>query len=284
MVHDRWRIEILWWQEFCGKGSAVFTQFIWLIQFKQVRVFSLDSSWSADWNRGQATFPRFSWFQLYSLGFSVELGLWTKELMWEKDMRTPHLLATVRCFILQIFRFEGFETSSLQITAVTGFSFALLEACPVLRHLKGASNALSHSRHSRLVCFRSCLSRCATRWASFGSSISWSHACASCQRWVRQIEGPERVYSGKWLTKLTKMRVICMMYHDVFDPRRSMWHFCIYFKVCISDQRSTCATLVTTITTRIPFREKILWTGISLFVFLVCCQIPILGIWFYQAE
>ena len=28
---------------------------------------------------------------------------------------------------------------------------------------------------------------------------------------------------------------------------------------------------------RIPFREKILWTGISLFVFLVCCQIPILG-------
>ena len=25
---------------------------------------------------------------------------------------------------------------------------------------------------------------------------------------------------------------------------------------------------------RIPFREKILWTGISLFVFLVCCQIP----------
>ncbi|CAJ1340291.1 unnamed protein product [Effrenium voratum] len=29
---------------------------------------------------------------------------------------------------------------------------------------------------------------------------------------------------------------------------------------------------------RIPFREKILWTGISLFVFLVCCQIPLYGI------
>merc|ERR1711939_512156 len=29
---------------------------------------------------------------------------------------------------------------------------------------------------------------------------------------------------------------------------------------------------------RIPFREKILWTSISLFVFLVCCQIPLYGI------
>eukprot|EP00747_Dinoflagellata_sp_TGD_P145933 gnl/TRDRNA2_/TRDRNA2_176631_c0_seq9.p1 gnl/TRDRNA2_/TRDRNA2_176631_c0~~gnl/TRDRNA2_/TRDRNA2_176631_c0_seq9.p1 ORF type:complete len:475 (+),score=117.54 gnl/TRDRNA2_/TRDRNA2_176631_c0_seq9:126-1550(+) len=29
---------------------------------------------------------------------------------------------------------------------------------------------------------------------------------------------------------------------------------------------------------RIPFKEKILWTSISLFVFLVCCQIPLYGI------
>jgi len=29
---------------------------------------------------------------------------------------------------------------------------------------------------------------------------------------------------------------------------------------------------------RIPFREKVLWTAISLFVFLVCCQIPLYGI------
>merc|ERR1712226_1586698 len=29
---------------------------------------------------------------------------------------------------------------------------------------------------------------------------------------------------------------------------------------------------------RVPFREKILWTSISLFVFLVCCQIPLYGI------
>jgi protein transport protein SEC61 subunit alpha len=29
---------------------------------------------------------------------------------------------------------------------------------------------------------------------------------------------------------------------------------------------------------RIPFREKALWTSISLFVFLVCCQIPLYGI------
>merc|ERR1719235_2008067 len=29
---------------------------------------------------------------------------------------------------------------------------------------------------------------------------------------------------------------------------------------------------------RIPFKEKILWTAISLFVFLVCCQIPLYGI------
>mmetsp|Transcript_67209 Transcript_67209/g.111296 ORF Transcript_67209/g.111296 Transcript_67209/m.111296 type:complete len:476 (-) Transcript_67209:16-1443(-) len=29
---------------------------------------------------------------------------------------------------------------------------------------------------------------------------------------------------------------------------------------------------------RVPFREKICWTAISLFVFLVCCQIPVYGI------
>jgi len=29
---------------------------------------------------------------------------------------------------------------------------------------------------------------------------------------------------------------------------------------------------------RIPFREKVLWTAISLFVFLVCCQVPLYGI------
>jgi protein transport protein SEC61 subunit alpha len=29
---------------------------------------------------------------------------------------------------------------------------------------------------------------------------------------------------------------------------------------------------------KIPFREKILWTGITLFIFLVCCQIPLYGI------
>jgi len=29
---------------------------------------------------------------------------------------------------------------------------------------------------------------------------------------------------------------------------------------------------------RIPFKEKVLWTAISLFIFLVCCQIPLYGI------
>eukprot|EP01066_Platyproteum_vivax_P012966 Platyproteum_vivax@DN5902_c0_g1_i1.p2 len=29
---------------------------------------------------------------------------------------------------------------------------------------------------------------------------------------------------------------------------------------------------------KIPFKEKILWTSISLFVFLICCQIPLYGI------
>merc|ERR1719221_833036 len=29
---------------------------------------------------------------------------------------------------------------------------------------------------------------------------------------------------------------------------------------------------------KIPFKEKLLWTSISLFVFLVCCQIPLYGI------
>merc|ERR1712070_150432 len=28
----------------------------------------------------------------------------------------------------------------------------------------------------------------------------------------------------------------------------------------------------------VAFREKVLWTAISLFVFLVCCQIPLYGI------
>lgn len=34
---------------------------------------------------------------------------------------------------------------------------------------------------------------------------------------------------------------------------------------------------VTTPDRKVPFREKILWTAISLFVFLVCCQIPLYG-------
>ncbi|KAK1738928.1 hypothetical protein QTG54_010244 [Skeletonema marinoi] len=29
---------------------------------------------------------------------------------------------------------------------------------------------------------------------------------------------------------------------------------------------------------KIPFREKVLWTTITLFIFLVCCQIPIYGV------
>lgn len=29
---------------------------------------------------------------------------------------------------------------------------------------------------------------------------------------------------------------------------------------------------------KVPFREKVLWTGITLFIFLVCCQIPLFGI------
>merc|ERR550514_2677956 len=28
----------------------------------------------------------------------------------------------------------------------------------------------------------------------------------------------------------------------------------------------------------VPFREKVLWTVITLFIFLVCCQIPLYGI------
>ena len=31
-------------------------------------------------------------------------------------------------------------------------------------------------------------------------------------------------------------------------------------------------------TLQIPFREKVLWTSITLFIFLVCCQIPLYGI------
>lgn len=31
-------------------------------------------------------------------------------------------------------------------------------------------------------------------------------------------------------------------------------------------------------TTRVPFREKVLWTVVTLFIFLVCCQIPLYGI------
>jgi protein transport protein SEC61 subunit alpha len=29
---------------------------------------------------------------------------------------------------------------------------------------------------------------------------------------------------------------------------------------------------------KIPFREKVMWTIITLFLFLVCCQIPLYGI------
>lgn len=29
---------------------------------------------------------------------------------------------------------------------------------------------------------------------------------------------------------------------------------------------------------KVPFKEKVLWTAITLFVYLVCCQIPLYGI------
>ena len=31
-------------------------------------------------------------------------------------------------------------------------------------------------------------------------------------------------------------------------------------------------------TLQLPFREKMLWTGITLLIFLICCQIPLYGI------
>lgn len=31
-------------------------------------------------------------------------------------------------------------------------------------------------------------------------------------------------------------------------------------------------------TTKIPFKEKAMWTLVTLFIFLVCCQIPLYGI------
>lgn len=35
---------------------------------------------------------------------------------------------------------------------------------------------------------------------------------------------------------------------------------------------------VSNATRRVPFREKVLWTVITLLIFLVCCQIPLYGI------
>jgi protein transport protein SEC61 subunit alpha len=29
---------------------------------------------------------------------------------------------------------------------------------------------------------------------------------------------------------------------------------------------------------KIPFKEKVMWTAVTLFIFLVCCQIPLYGI------
>jgi len=29
---------------------------------------------------------------------------------------------------------------------------------------------------------------------------------------------------------------------------------------------------------KVPFREKVMWTAVTLFIFLVCCQIPLYGI------
>lgn len=41
-------------------------------------------------------------------------------------------------------------------------------------------------------------------------------------------------------------------------------------------QRFTCLTPPPP--PQIPFREKALWTIVTLFIFLVCCQIPIYGV------
>lgn len=37
-------------------------------------------------------------------------------------------------------------------------------------------------------------------------------------------------------------------------------------------------SLITLDRYQIPFREKVLWTAVTLFIFLVCCQIPLYGI------
>lgn len=29
---------------------------------------------------------------------------------------------------------------------------------------------------------------------------------------------------------------------------------------------------------QVPFREKVLWTVVTLFIFLVCCQVPLYGV------
>jgi protein transport protein SEC61 subunit alpha len=35
---------------------------------------------------------------------------------------------------------------------------------------------------------------------------------------------------------------------------------------------------VSSATKKVPIKEKVLWTAITLFVYLVCCQIPLYGI------
>ena len=61
---------------------------------------------------------------------------------------------------------------------------------------------------------------------------------------------------------------------------------CVPFKLC--DTSAFCLSLLFTPRTtpayppspppQIQFKEKVLWTAVTLFIFLVCCQIPLFGI------
>ena len=76
------------------------------------------------------------------------------------------------------------------------------------------------------------------------------------------------MYVSRDIVKVLEMvRPFVSVIPEVSKPERKVMR-CLYIDSCIPQL----------LYMQIQFREKVLWTAITLFIFLVCCQIPLFGI------
>uniref|UniRef100_H2ZAA1 Translocon Sec61/SecY plug domain-containing protein n=1 Tax=Ciona savignyi TaxID=51511 RepID=H2ZAA1_CIOSA len=79
---------------------------------------------------------------------------------------------------------------------------------------------------------------------------------------------------------LELIKPFCAVLPEIEKPQRKVRIYVIFSPLLIISYRFTPISLhlIYYINQIIQFREKVLWTAITLFIFLVCCQIPLFGI------